>query len=202
MSNIPLRRLVASAWLLGLAGCAAGLRQAEPAQYDLGPAEGGNADIPALRAVDVRAAPWLDSTAMQYRLAYADPARRQAYAASRWAAPPPALLEQWLRQRFLTTAAPPGRCRLQVELDEFVQVFASDRASRSEIELRAALLPPRGETPLARHAFAVGEDAASADARGGVAAHRAAAKALADKLGAWLGRTAADLPAVAAQCGN
>jgi cholesterol transport system auxiliary component len=188
--------------LLGLAGCAAGLRQAEPAQYDLGPAQGGNADIPALRAVDVRAAAWLDSTAMQYRLAYADPARRLSYATSRWAAPPAALLEHWLRQRLLTAAAPPGGCRLQIEIDEFVQVFAGERASRGEIEVRAALLPPRGETPLVRHAFAVGEAAASADARGGVAAQRAAAKALTDKLGAWLARTAADLPAVAAQCGS
>ena len=73
------------------------------ATHDLSSAqpEPGSGQAGILRQVEVQSPPWIDTTTMQYRLSYADRTRREAYAASRWAAPPARLLEQKLKQRLL-----------------------------------------------------------------------------------------------------
>ena len=84
-------RLALAALALGLLTACAGGRGAGPAvaHYDLGsPRPVAGAGFP-LRAFEVQAAAWLGTPAMQYRLAYADAGRREAYAQSRWASPPP-----------------------------------------------------------------------------------------------------------------
>ena len=131
-----------------------------------------NSPAPAisLRSVDVVGPTWLDAPAMQYRLAYADPSRRASFTESRWVAPPPEMLQQSLRKSMTSaeTQIAPGACRLQIEVDEFVQVFDSPQSSRGVVELRAALL-------LAR-----------ADARGGVAALAAATSDVSGAIRDWL----------------
>ena len=187
--------------VLLLAGCAGGGPWVDLAQYDLGaPVPAHGADQLALGDVRVKAPPWLDTAAMQYRLDDGPATRRRSFAESRWVAPPAALLDQNLRQRFLAAAAPPGGCRLVLELDEFVQEFSGASASRATIEVRAVLLPARGAAPLARHGFAVAEAAKSADAAGGAAAYAGAAGALGDKIAAWLSGIATDQAAVRARC--
>jgi cholesterol transport system auxiliary component len=147
----------------------------------------------ALRSVDVVAPTWLDGPAMQYRLAYADPARRASFAESRWVAPPPELLQQTLRRQLSAAESrgAPGACRLQIEVDEFVQVFDSPQSSSGVIELRAALLA-RSDAPLARQTFRASRPAQSADARGGVAALAAATGDLATAIGNWLDAPGSD----------
>lgn len=141
-----------------------------------------------LRSVDVIAPTWLDAPAMQYRLAYSDPARRASYAESRWAAPPPELLQLSLRRsvsssetRFVSSA-----CRLQIEVDEFIQVFDSLQSSRGVIELRATLLLGYADTLLARKTFRASRPAPSADARGGVVALAAATNDVSVAIRGWL----------------
>jgi cholesterol transport system auxiliary component len=123
---------------------------------------------------------------MQYRLGHADAARRQDYAASRWAAPPAELIERALARPVAST----GNCRLSVALDEFIQVFDSPQSSRMVLEARVSLLA--GQQAIAQRAFAVAPAAPSADARGGVAAAAMAVPALATEMAQWLGRVVAD----------
>lgn len=174
-------------------------RQADLASHDLGvlPADALPAGLP-LAALEVRAAAWLDAPALRYRLAYADATQRHAYAASRWAAPPAALLERYLQRRIALDAA--GGCRLRLALDELEQRFAAPRASEVVLEARAMLLPPRGAAVLAQQPFRVAQAASTPDARGGVAATRAAAEALAGELTRWLGDLASRQPVLAQQC--
>lgn len=187
-----MRALILGSILL-LAGCFGGSgTRPIPANYDLSSApmapDSGPPGI--LRQVEVGAPAWLDTTAMQYRLAYADKARREVYAGSRWVAAPAGLLEQQLKQRLLgggSLRIQSAGCRLRVELDEFVQVFTAPETSQVVVEARAALLAPRAETFLARQRFRVVQ-AAGADARSGAQALDAAARQFGEEIVNWLGR--------------
>jgi len=177
---------------LALAGCLGASRQApDVAHFDFGPPLNVPAITPALplRSVDVVAPSWLDSPALQYRLAYAEPARRQNYAESRWIAPPGELLEVALRRAIVSSETPTvtGGCRLLIDLDELAQVFRTPRDSDGVIEVRASLLAARTDKLLARRGFSVSRPAATADARGGVAAITAAVEALVAGVRDWLG---------------
>ena len=94
--------------VLSLGGCAGTVRGKAPvAVYDFGQpvrvgagnAEAEKGGLAGRLALDVRAAPWLDGTGIDYRLAYGDPLRRSQYADSRWAAQPALLLAQQLRRQ-------------------------------------------------------------------------------------------------------
>lgn len=71
-----------------------------------------------LRQLDVQSPQWLDTVAMQYRLAYADRARREVYAGSRWVALDAAArkfgeeIENWLKHAGNEATTIPDRCRL------------------------------------------------------------------------------------------
>jgi cholesterol transport system auxiliary component len=186
------RRIVAAAWVtLVLAGC--GGLQLQPRQlavYDLGLGERSMLS-PAL-ATELAPAqivfvtpPWLESDAMQYRLAWSDPARRRAFAESRWVSAPASMLELVL-ERTLRPDAASGRCRLRVDLDEFVQVFSTAERSEIRIVLRAGLLPPRSDLALATREFGLVEPAPSANASGGARAFRVGAQRLGAELSDWI----------------
>lgn len=189
----PFRPLMVSASLLIaalLAGCT-GLPKVAPAYavHDFGvpePVAGRSSGVP-LRGVEVLAAPWLASTAIQYRLAYAQPTRRQAYIESRWAAQPAQLVELALKRAVRSgEAGTTGACRLRVELDEFAQVFDGEGASRGVVEARAFLLAPRSDQIIASRGFSLARPAPSADALGGVAALRGGVQQLGAELSGWL----------------
>jgi cholesterol transport system auxiliary component len=187
-----------------LAGCVGNPpRQAEVARHDLGALDGAwpSPGFP-VAGVAVRAASWLDTPEQAYRLAYADDLRRRAYADSRWAAPPAELFESFLRRRIVFGQPDAGGagCRLALALDELEQRFDSPQASEIVVEVRATLLPPRGKTPLSRHAVSIRKPAPTPDARGGVQAARAAAQALADELARWLATLARERPQAIATC--
>ncbi|MBI5107925.1 MAG: membrane integrity-associated transporter subunit PqiC [Rhodocyclales bacterium] len=194
-------RLLALLATLLLSACAGGLRMAEPMRYDLG-APGGSTlswHLP-LGAMDVEAVSWLSTSAMHYRLIYAEPLRRQSFTESRWAAPPAELLEGFLKRRQAGAGTVGSGCRLQLVLDEFEQRFDDAQASHMLLELRAIVLPVRGSDMLARRAFRIKKPATSADARGGVAAAHEAANALTEELAAWTNDLARDRPALVERC--
>lgn len=192
--RLPLPVLLA----LALGACAGNVRQQERAVFDLGPAAiVWQADALPLQRVEVAAPSWLATSAIHYRLLYAEPERRLAYTESRWAAPPAELVERALNRQ---PAAHAGGCRLRIDIDEWVQVFDDPQRSRVVLELRAALLPARGDGALARKAFAAVQAAPSADARGGVKAGADAVRVAAGDIGAWLAQTARAMPALAQRC--
>jgi cholesterol transport system auxiliary component len=177
-----MRRLTTVAAML-LAGCMGNPVYQSEARFDLGLPTTTQGVDNGLSGVDVATPSWLDGGAMQYRLLYVDSARRREYAESRWAAPPAELLRQALDRTLAPTAA--GRCRLRIELDEFVQVFDTPASSRFVLEGRATLFA--GQNVLGSRGFNLSEVAPMANAKGGVAAASAATRALGDELTPWLG---------------
>ena len=171
---------------LVLAGCSPLLPAppAPPAVLDFGltPPAAAPAGTPA--AAQVTAAPWLDGTAMLYRLAYADAARLAVYRDSRWAAPPAALVQERLRQQLARSPQAAAATALHVEIEEFCQVFDGPAASRGVVRLRVALVDRASGRVLRQLPLAEEKSAGSADAAGG-------ARALVQALDAALSRALA-----------
>jgi len=164
------------ALVLLIAGCG-GAAAPEPRNYDLGLALPAAA-IPPARIASVRAVAPFDSIDMHYRLAYRDAAELGVFANSRWAASPPELL----RKQILRAAGDKaGRCVVDVEIQEFSQVFSAKDASEARIELRAWV---RGG---GARGWRLSEPNAGADSASGAAAFARAANRAVGELGAWIG---------------
>ena len=172
---------------LFLASCGGMARAPRPAEvYDLGTEQPARLDTGMVGTVQVLAPTWLRTTAMQYRLSYASLSQRHGYLESRWAAPPAELLLGSLN-RSLGGA---GGCRLEVELDEFIQDYSSASQSDGVIDARARL---RGDgVLLASRSFALRLPAPGPDAQAGVAALGRGSRQLAAELGGWLGELGQD----------
>lgn len=184
--------------ILGLVACAVPTqRAAAPLLYDFGvrsavtaaPAAGS---LPAL-ALIVQATPALDGSAMLYRLAYADGQQLRSYSQARWAMPPAELVLQRLREGLSSqyTVLRPGEGAqrvLQLELEEFSQVFETAERSQGELRLRATVRQrlASGERLLAQRSVVLQRPAPSADAAGGVRALSAATDAAVLELAQWL----------------
>jgi cholesterol transport system auxiliary component len=199
-----------------LAGCAFQPTLPPPKVYDLGPAQPSPSallksspiavGLAGVRLFDVAGAEWLQGNDISYRLAYINPYQRQAYRDSRWAAPPAALLGERLRWRLAQAGCAAGagaghaQATLQLNLDEFDQVFSSVNRSKVQLRLRAVLLPaddavdgavggtaPDAVTsaPLER-VFEVERDSPSADAEGAVQALASSADQAIDDVLRWV----------------
>lgn len=169
---------------LALAGCGGlGSAPPQPRLYDLGLAPHPAQASPVVGAVQVTAPSWLRGSGMQYRLAEAAPGERRTYTESRWAAPPPELLGGVLSRSLAGT----GHCRLEVDLDEFVQNFPAAGPSEGLLEARVRLRGVADGGVLAGRPLSLRVAAPSADAAGGVAALTTASRDLAGELAAWLG---------------
>lgn len=159
-----------------LLGCG-GSTAVDPRSYDLGlvPPE---AKLPPARIASVRAVAPFDSVDMHFRLAYRDAAELGVFANSRWAASPPELL----RKQILRAAGDKaGRCSVDLEIQEFTQVFSAKDASEARLELRASVRGGAGR------GWSLGEPNAGADAAAGAAAFARAANRAVGELAAWIG---------------
>jgi cholesterol transport system auxiliary component len=196
-------------WLLAscllLSACTVLDKPVRAVVYDFGPGardtatEPIPADRPAIKLGEVDAASALDSTAMLYRLAYADAQQLQPYAQARWSMPPAQLLRQRLgemlgRQHLvlregdgLRQGAGPA-LRLQLELHEFSQVFDAPDVSVGLVRINATVVLPSagGDRMLAQRSFVAQRPAPSADAAGGVRALTAASDQLLLDIAQWL----------------
>ena len=180
-----------------LAACALPERPPAPRLYDFGPVTAAVSDAdPGARAalgLRVQASPALDSQALLYRLAYADAQQLHAYSQARWSMPPAELVQQRLRvglgrQYALLPQGEPAPRLLDVELEEFCQLFDTPVDSRGVLRLRASVLQggPGGDQLLAQRTWLVQRPAGSADAPGGVRALTAATDAVVEELAQWL----------------
>jgi cholesterol transport system auxiliary component len=168
-------RLVSLLPVFILFGCG-GSAVVDPRSYDLGLAA-PSATLPPARIASVRAVAPFDSIDMHYRLAYRDAAELGAFANSRWAASPPEMLRKQLLRASGDRA---GRCAVDVEIQEFSQVFSSKDASEARIELRAWV---RGG---GARGWSLSEPNAGAGAAAGAAAFARAANRAVGELGAWI----------------
>jgi cholesterol transport system auxiliary component len=177
-----------------LAGCLSQPRTPEPARYDLGIAPVAGAlhpaskAMPAVTRLKVAARSWLDDTAMHYRLMYVDEMRTLAYAYAQWIASPAELIQQRLRQSLgeSGTASTTGAAReLEIELEEFVQVFETPTQSFGRIAVEVRLRATDASIETA--SFSEQVAAPTPDAAGGVRALAAATDALVARIADWIG---------------
>jgi cholesterol transport system auxiliary component len=202
-----MRLLVALSLSFLVAACStfAPDKPVRPTTYDLGPfptqASSSQPQSPIVLE-DIEAAPALETSALLYRLGYADAHQLQPYAHARWSAQPARLVRQRLRERLgrdravldPTESASLARVAgtlprvLHVELEEFSQTFDSPTQSFGVLRLRATLLSntPGGERLIGQRVVIKREPAPSADAAGGVRALAAAADAAAQEVAEWL----------------
>jgi len=181
-------------------GCAAHRRA--PAQYDLdsvGTPAAPNTRLHASIVIPAVSTPsWLRTTALIYRLDYATPSRLQSYTLSQWTAPPAELLTQRLRQQISAAnsavtlrsmASGMEGYRLDVTLEQFVQVFASAHSSRCLVTLSATLTALRTQRALAQRSFHSEQPAPSSDAAGAVYGLTLASDACLQQIVLWLQST-------------
>lgn len=186
-----------------------------PVLYDFGPGtQPATADpsatvLPAIALADVEGVGNADtSTAVLYRLAYADARQRLPYQFARWSLPPAQLVEQGLRAQLgqrrpvLRTEDGLAAARrgstdglggsqpdvLRVRLEEFSHLFNSETESVGLIRLRATLTEPTaaGEKLHGQRLFVVQQPARSLDAAGGTRALAEASAQVAQQLAQWL----------------
>ncbi len=142
------------------------------------------------------------STAVLYRLAYANAQQLRPYGQARWSQPPAQLVQQALRDQMgqrravllgeegiaqlLDNGRPPTVVRVQLE--EFSQVFSAPEASNALVRLRASIgeSTTGGEKLVAQRVFVVQRPATTADAAGGTRALADAAAQAAAELEQWL----------------
>jgi cholesterol transport system auxiliary component len=184
----------------GLSGCATPSAPVEKTVYDFGAVvvkaatDSGKPAATPLAMADIHTAWGQSSTAMQYRLAYANEQALQPYALARWSMPPAQLVAQQVRavlsqQRPVVALGESQTAyALQLSLEEFGQSFEAPNASQSVVHLRATLL--KGDQFLAQRDFAASVPATTPDAPGGVRALSLATQAVAKDLSNWLAQTA------------
>jgi len=170
-------------------GCAS--RREHPSQiYDFGIAAApAGASGTSVFVTEVRAADWLDTTDMYYRLSYRDPRALAPYAGSRWAGTPAAMLTVRLRLSVGNGSAvrtPQVKCVLGLSLVEFSQVFASGNASRAMLHAQATLAENAVAGRTTSREIRMERPTPTADAAGGAAAFSEIAAALAQELSAWV----------------
>ncbi len=200
-----------------LAGCSALPEPPpRPVVYDFGlsavpaaTAAAPQAALAALALADVEGAGNADtSTAVLYRLAYADARQLRPYLLARWSLPRAQLVAQDLRNQLgqrravlrtedglaaQRSASPDGLSGsqpdvLRVRLEEFSHVFTSETESVGLIRLRATLTEPTaaGEKLHGQRLFVVQQPARSLDAAGGTQALAEASAQAAQQLEQWL----------------
>jgi cholesterol transport system auxiliary component len=207
-ASIRLAGLLA-AMLLAACSSIAPERPVRATMYDFGPgpvsASAPGPAQPALVLEEVESQTALESSALLYRLAYADANQLHPYAQARWSAPPARLVRQRLRDQLgrdrvvLDPSESASLARvagalprvLHVELEEFSHVFDSPSQSWGVVRLRATLMAnaPGGERLIDQRVFVQRQPAPSADASGGVRALTSATDAAAQDIAQWLAQS-------------
>jgi ABC-type uncharacterized transport system auxiliary subunit len=170
----------AAAVLLALALAACSGAPPAPKALDLGIAANGT-PLPGVNIGSIRAVAPFDGVDMYYRLAWRNSAELAAFQTSVWAAPPAELLRKQLLRGSRDGV---GKCTLDVEIQEFTQVFGAKESSDARLEMRAWLAARSGR--FASRGWSVVEPNAGADAVSGAAAFARAANRAIGELGGWI----------------
>ncbi|GAA3999104.1 ABC-type transport auxiliary lipoprotein family protein [Comamonas faecalis] len=209
-ARAPIRTLLLAGALALLAGGCSVLPQppAHAAIYDFGPpaAQAPAAQAQRLPAIALAEVQTLglpeDSTALLYRLAYANAQQLRPYAQARWSQPPATLLTAALQEQLgqqrpvllgdagLTQQLAGGGLPavLRVQLEEFSQVFDTPQTSAALVRVRATLsrASGQGEALQGQRLFTARVPADTPDAAGGARALTQASRQVATELAQWL----------------
>lgn len=192
-----------------------------PVVYDFGPgvftsqSNPRQVNGPPLELGDIKAPAAFSSSAVLYRLAYADTQQLKPYTLARWSMPPAQLIDQRLRAQLgqrravllpgevslarpargasapvASVTAPQSMLGLHLELEEFSQIFDEPGKSRGVLRLRATATQRSvsGEALLAQRSFTAQLPAPTPDASGGVRALTGAVDQVVREIEAWLGQ--------------
>lgn len=138
---------------------------------------------------------WLDNQAIHYRFAYSNPTKLYTYANSHWVASPATLLTQQVRSLVLTntpyyvikdSAHARADYILQIELEEFIQVFNAADKSHVVVSLRASLIDRRSHVLLLQQRFSTQLPTPTADAEGAVTAFSMTSQKIANQVVDWI----------------
>ena len=149
----------------------------------------------SLLIAEAKSPVWLNSNAIQYRLAYRDPTQSYTYANSRWAAAPATLLTHHIRNSIATTTnnkvlstsdSVKADFILRLELEEFSQIFDAVDESHVIVRLRVSLINRSSRLLKAQRSFSIKLVAPTADASGAVQALTEASDKLTGDLISWL----------------
>ena len=203
--SVPARAALVLVACLALGGCSVLDKPVRAAVYDFGPgalapaAPTASAALPALTLAEVDSGSALDSTAVLYRLVYANAQQLLPYSQARWSMPPAQLLRQRVRETLgqHRTVLAPGdgsvagsqpAMLLRIELEEFSQLFEAPAKSVGLLRLRATLVQPAGggDKILGQRMVVVQRPAPSADAPGAVRALTDASVSAAEEIDQWL----------------
>ena len=190
----PARALLALSMVALLSACATPSAPTIKTVYDFGPpkvtAAANAPELPPLALAEIQTAWGQSSTAMHYRLAYANAQELRPYALARWSMPPAQLVAQRVRavlsqQRPVVSLGDSSTdFVLQIALEEFGQNFENPQTSNGTVQLRATLL--KGDQLVAQRDFVAVRPAPTNDAAGGARALSEATQATATELAAWL----------------
>ncbi len=164
---------------------------AEPARYDFGSAPANHPrPLPEnLVTAEISTPTWLANRHIHYRLAYKAPERVYTYANNQWLAEPSELLARRLGQTLAGISVNThAGCLLDIQLDDFEQVFSTPAESIGQIRLQATLSHRGSGQKLLRADFAASQPAATADAHGGVVALSAASDMALHDLTDWINK--------------
>ncbi|HEV8097043.1 MAG TPA: hypothetical protein VGP71_15040 [Burkholderiales bacterium] len=175
-----MRRVAGLLVFIALAGCGGNAADLAPRTFDLGFAAPA-VKFPALRGASVRAIAPFDDVQMHYRLAWRHSSELADYAQNRWAAPPAELLR---KQLLRATGEGVGKCGLEIELQEFTQVFSSKESSEARIELRVLLT--NAAARVASRGVMVVEPGAGSDAASGAVAMARASERVLGEIAGWV----------------
>ncbi len=171
-----------------------------PTVFDLGPQRAAVAAQPVIDATllipAVSASAWLDHTGIQYRLAYQDASRPDAYAHNRWVMTPALMLTERLRARFanatrgVLTAQDGARAdyALRIELEDFSQSFDDAQRSKAGVRLRASLIDLTTRALHAQRSFSA-ERPAVPNAPGAAQALAVASDAVVEDVLSWVAQS-------------
>lgn len=198
------RKILTSAVLmsavLSLTACALPERSQRPNVYDFGllppPSALASAERrPSLVIEAVDAPPALGGRAISYRLLYSGSDQQpRPYSQATWSMGPAELFGQRLQDRLgqnrivLQPGSGQARQKLQVELQEFVQIFDSEQDSRGVVRLRATvwLLSAQGHETPHQKSFQTSQPAPTPDSAGAAEALRLASDQIITELMQWL----------------
>lgn len=165
-----------------------------PAATSHKPAQPASHDVLQVAHIDVPR--WLAGTAMYYRLAYRKGSQLAAYAYSDWAAPPAAMLATVIRRTLAASghwqavvgpdAQTTADKSLQLQIENFGQVFTQKSQSAGVIKTTATLVDTHSRRIIAQRHFKITVAAPAASARGGAEALGKASRQLATKLLHWI----------------
>ena len=173
-----LRAFVLLLLVAALAACSSA--PPAPRTLDLGIAAPGAA-LPGVSIVSVRAVAPFDGVDMFYRLAWRNAAELAPFVGSTWAASPADLVRKQLMR---ASREGVGACTLEVEIQEFTQVFSAKEASDARVELRAALAGRSGR--FASRGWNLSEPNAGGDAVSGAAALARATDRAIGEIATWI----------------